>query len=51
MITKFDSLYAGHIDMDNIGYAGTPVNDREFGNAPDECPKVDRGWMYCVSWA
>ena len=32
MITKFDSLYAGHIDMDNIGYAGTPVNDREFGN-------------------
>ncbi len=32
MITKFDSLFAGHIDMDNIGYAGTPVNDRHFGN-------------------
>ena len=32
MITKFDSLYAGHIDIDNIGYAGNPVNDREFGN-------------------
>ena len=26
MITKFDSLYAGHVDMDNIGYAGTAVN-------------------------
>lgn len=31
-ITKFDSLYAGHIDMDNIGYTGTPVNDRRFSN-------------------
>jgi len=33
MITKFDSLYAGHVDMDNLGYAGTAVNDRWF---PDE---------------
>ena len=33
MITKFDSLYAGHIDMDNVGYAGTAVNDRWFDNA------------------
>ena len=32
MITKFDSLYAGHIDMDDIGYAGTAVNDRKFDN-------------------
>ena len=32
MITKFDSLYAGHIDMDNVGYAGTAVNDRRFPN-------------------
>jgi alkanesulfonate monooxygenase SsuD/methylene tetrahydromethanopterin reductase-like flavin-dependent oxidoreductase (luciferase family) len=32
MITKFDSLYAGHIDMDNVGYAGTPVNARRFPN-------------------
>src|SRR5262249_55621771 len=23
MITKFDSLYAGHTDLDNIGYGGT----------------------------
>ena len=22
MITKFDSLYAGHVDMENVGYAG-----------------------------
>ena len=32
MITKFDSLYAGHIDMENAGYAGTAVNDRRFSN-------------------
>ena len=32
MITKFDSLYAGHVDMDDVGYAGTAVNDRYFGN-------------------
>ena len=32
MITKFDSLFAGHIDMDNVGYGGTPVNDRRFSN-------------------
>lgn len=32
MISKFDSLFAGHIDMDNVGYAGTAVNDRRFPN-------------------
>ena len=32
MITKFDSLYAGHVDMENVGYAGTAVNDRLFPN-------------------
>ncbi|MGH2541553.1 MAG: LLM class flavin-dependent oxidoreductase [Ardenticatenaceae bacterium] len=32
MITKFDSSYAGHVDMDNVGYGGTPVNDRRFTN-------------------
>ena len=32
MITKIDSLYAGHVDMDNVGYAGTAVNDRSFSD-------------------
>jgi alkanesulfonate monooxygenase SsuD/methylene tetrahydromethanopterin reductase-like flavin-dependent oxidoreductase (luciferase family) len=32
MITKFDSLYAGHVDMDDIGYGGTAVNSRVFPN-------------------
>jgi alkanesulfonate monooxygenase SsuD/methylene tetrahydromethanopterin reductase-like flavin-dependent oxidoreductase (luciferase family) len=32
MINKFDSLYAGHVDMDNVGYGGVPVNDRRFSN-------------------
>ncbi|MBV9252352.1 MAG: LLM class flavin-dependent oxidoreductase [Acetobacteraceae bacterium] len=32
MITKFDSLYAGHIDLDDVGYGGTPINDRLYSN-------------------
>src|ERR1700733_14310430 len=32
MITKFDSSYAGHIDMDDLGYGGVPVNDRVYPN-------------------
>ena len=26
MITKFDSSYYGTVDMENLGYAGTPIN-------------------------
>ncbi|MFQ5933310.1 MAG: LLM class flavin-dependent oxidoreductase [Dehalococcoidia bacterium] len=33
MITRFGSLFAGHVDMENVGLEGTPVNDRWF---PDE---------------
>ena len=25
MITKFDSLYAGHVDLDDIGYGGADI--------------------------
>ena len=32
MITEFSSLFAGHVDMDDIGYAGTAVNDRSFSD-------------------
>ena len=32
MIIKFDSLYAGHVDMDDIGYGGAAVNSRVFPN-------------------
>ena len=32
MIAKFDSLYAGHVDMENVGYGGVAVNDRWFDN-------------------
>ena len=28
MITKFGSLYAGAVDLDNLGLDGTPVNER-----------------------
>jgi len=33
MIAKFDSLFAGHADLDNVGYGGTPINARRYGNA------------------
>jgi len=32
MITTFDSSFAGHIDMTDVGYGGTAVNDRLFPN-------------------
>ncbi|MCW5745266.1 MAG: LLM class flavin-dependent oxidoreductase [Alphaproteobacteria bacterium] len=33
MISKFDSLFAGHTDLDNCGYDGTPINARRYSNA------------------
>ena len=33
MITKFDSMFAGHVDMENVGYRGTAVMDRSFSDA------------------
>ena len=30
MITKFDSSYFGTVDMENLGYAGTPINERHY---------------------
>jgi alkanesulfonate monooxygenase SsuD/methylene tetrahydromethanopterin reductase-like flavin-dependent oxidoreductase (luciferase family) len=32
MISKFDSLFAGHTDLENCGYAGTPINERRYDN-------------------
>jgi len=32
MITKFDSLFAGHVDIENVGYGGVAVNDRRYSN-------------------
>src|SRR5438876_12052267 len=33
MITKFDSSYYGTADMEHLGYAGTPINDRRYSKA------------------
>ena len=33
MITKFDSSYYGTVDMEKLGYAGTPINERRYSNA------------------
>jgi len=32
MITKFDSSYVGTVDMENLGYLGTPINERLYTN-------------------
>ncbi|HEX3863862.1 MAG TPA: LLM class flavin-dependent oxidoreductase [Stellaceae bacterium] len=32
MITKFDSSYVGTVDMENLGYTGTPINERCYTN-------------------
>jgi len=32
LITTFDSSFAGFVDIENAGYAGTPVNDRFYSN-------------------
>ena len=30
MITKFDSSYYGTVDMEKLGYEGTPINERRY---------------------
>jgi alkanesulfonate monooxygenase SsuD/methylene tetrahydromethanopterin reductase-like flavin-dependent oxidoreductase (luciferase family) len=32
MITRFSTLYAGQVDLDNTGFGGTPVNNRWYDN-------------------
>ena len=32
MITRFGSLYAGHVDLEDIGFDATPVNDRRISD-------------------
>jgi alkanesulfonate monooxygenase SsuD/methylene tetrahydromethanopterin reductase-like flavin-dependent oxidoreductase (luciferase family) len=33
MITKFDSSYYGTADMEDLGYLGTPINERRYSQA------------------
>ena len=42
MITKFDYFYGGHIEMDDLGFQATPVDDRDLSDDDlastlDEC--------------
>ena len=32
MITTFSSLYAGHIDLGDMGQDATPANERRYAN-------------------
>ena len=38
MITKFDAFYGGHLEMDDLGFQGTPVDDRLF--SPEQLASV-----------
>ena len=33
MITKFSTVYAGHVDLPDMGQMATPANERRYGNA------------------
>ncbi len=32
MITRFSTLYVGHIELERCGLAGTPADDRRYPN-------------------
>src|SRR5215470_1999187 len=32
VITKFSTLYVGHIELERCGLSGTPADDRRYGN-------------------
>jgi len=32
MVTSFGALYAGYIDLEHVGYGGTPVEARWYPN-------------------
>ena len=45
MITKFGSLFAGNVDLDDIGFSGTPANERwlsdeQLNTAFDKCEAI-----------
>ena len=49
MITKFDSSYVGTVDMENLGYAGTPINDRRYSK--EELAKaLHKAVAYAKAW-
>ena len=33
MITRFSTLYVGHIELEQCGHAGIPADDRRYSNA------------------
>jgi alkanesulfonate monooxygenase SsuD/methylene tetrahydromethanopterin reductase-like flavin-dependent oxidoreductase (luciferase family) len=56
MIKRFHALYVGQIELDNIGLAGTPANDRRYSNerlseafwaARDVAQLMDELGYYC----
>ena len=50
MITKFDSSYVGTVDMENLGYLGTPINDRWYSNERAGRVHCTRRWPTPRRW-
>ena len=59
MITRFGSLFAGHVDLDDHGLDATPVNDRwlpnerlvtVFDKATRIAQLLDSAAMTCSGW-
>src|SRR5438552_5617496 len=48
MITKFDSSYYGTADMENLGYAGTPINERCYSK--EQLAKALRKVVTYAKW-
>ncbi len=46
MITKFDSSYYGTADMENLGYKGTPINERNYSQ-----PELQKAMHKVVEYA
>ena len=48
MIESFGSLYAGHVDFDDIGFDAMPLNDRWLSGVPDR--DDDDGFFWGLNW-
>src|SRR4051795_4232259 len=49
MITKFDSSYYGTVDMENLGYKGTPTNERNYSQQQLAAAEQKKGkYTHCM---
>jgi len=50
MIDKFSTVYAGHVDLGDMGQQATPANERRYSNDHLACvlakTEANARWMY-----